>query len=67
MFESVFEIAIWMHTALLSNYIPTYVNGPAYDDTSMRSSQNRDARSKIDVAHDETLLILSIRVVHALF
>ena len=66
-FESAFDIAIWMHTALLSNSIPTSVNGPSYDDTSMRSSQNLDARSKIDAAHDEKLLISSIRVVHVCF
>ena len=63
-FESVFDIAMRMHTALLSKYIPTSMNGATYDDTSMRSSRNLDARSKIDVADDETLLILSIRVVH---
>jgi len=66
-FESAFDIAIWMHTSLLSNSIPTSVNGPSYDDTSMRSSQNLDARSKIDAAHDEKLLISSIRVVHVFF
>ena len=62
-FESAFDIAIWMHTYLLSNSIATSVNGPSYDDTRMRSSQNLDARSKIGAAHDEKLLILSVRVV----
>ena len=43
------------------------MNGATYDDTIMRSSRNPDASSKIDVADDETLLILSIRVVHDRF
>ena len=66
-FESVFGIAIWVHTALRSKSIPTSMNGATYDDTSMRSSRNPDASSKIDVPDDETLLLLSISVVHDSF
>jgi hypothetical protein len=66
-FESAFDIAIWKLTALLSNSVATSVNGHSYDDTSMRSSKNLDAISKIDAAHDDKLLMSSIRVVHGCF
>ena len=61
--ESATAMAIRMHTAVLSKNI----NEHPYDATSTRTPRDLGARSKSEVADDETLVISSFLVDHDRF
>ena len=57
--ESAFEMAMRMHTAMLSMPAPRSIKADPYDATRLRTSRALNALSKTEVADDETLLISS--------